>query len=201
LLQGEYVEGFRAYEARLLTNNDVGPLRNSPQWDGSPLEGRTLLLEAEQGLGDTIQFVRYAAVLREQNPKSIELVCHPALKTLLAGQCGIDRVYAFDEDIPDPGWDYWTPPLSIPHYCKTTLDTVPPASCTCALAERMAPAALPARRRTEAGQCGKVTRASKRHRPLVAAGNPGAAGGDRRNPLRQPAKALARTRPPPAECD
>lgn len=123
LRQGRYAEGWECLEARRWYAGFAARMP-CPRWQGEPLADKSLLIGYEAGHGDMIQFVRYAAVLRGQNPKSIELVCHPALKTLFAGQCGIDRVYAFDEDIPDPGWDYWTPPLSIPHYCGTTLDTI-----------------------------------------------------------------------------
>lgn len=124
LRQGRYADGWECLEARRWYAGFAARMP-CPRWQGEPLAGKSLLIGYEAGHGDMIQFVRYAALLRGQHPESIDLVCHPALKTLFAGQCGIDRVYAFDEDIPDPGWDCWTPPLSIPHYCGTTLDTIP----------------------------------------------------------------------------
>lgn len=96
-----------------------------PRWRGESLQGKSLLIAYEAGHGDMIQFVRYAQVLRQNAPASIDLLCHPALKSLFAGQCGIDRVYAFNEDIPICDWDFWSPPLSLPYYCRTRLETIP----------------------------------------------------------------------------
>ena len=72
---------------------------------GEPLAGKSLLIGWEAGHGDMIQFVRYAQVLREQKPRSIDLVCHPPLLPLFAkqGGLGIDRVFAFDAPLPDGG--------------------------------------------------------------------------------------------------
>jgi Flp pilus assembly protein TadD len=124
LRQGRYEEGWACLEARRWYAAFAARMP-CPRWQGEPLAGKSLLIGYEAGHGDMIQFVRYAAVLRERQPRSIDLVCHPALTTLLAGQCGIDRVFGFDETIPDGNWDYWTPPLSIPYHCRTTLETIP----------------------------------------------------------------------------
>lgn len=113
LRQGRYEEGWACLEARRWYAGFATRMP-CPRWQGEPLAGKSILIGYEAGHGDMIQFVRYAAVLREQDPASIDLVCHPALRTLFAGQCGIDHVHGFDEEIPDRGWDYWTPPLSVP---------------------------------------------------------------------------------------
>ena len=124
LRQGRYEEGWACLEARRWYAGFAARMP-CPRWQGEPLAGKSILIGYEAGHGDMIQFVRYAAVLRGQDPASIDLVCHPALKTLFAGQYGIDHVHGFDEEIPDWGWDCWTPPLSIPYYCRTTLETIP----------------------------------------------------------------------------
>jgi len=72
-----------------------------------------------------IQMCRYADILKKQDTAYITMVCHPALKTLFASMSSIDKVMAFDEDIPQSGWDFWTPPMSLPYYCNTRLDSVP----------------------------------------------------------------------------
>ena len=114
LRQGRYEEGWECLEARHWYAGFAARMR-CPRWRGEPLAGKSLLIGYEAGHGDMIQFIRYAAVLREQNPRTIDCVCHPALASLFAAQEGIDHVYAFDAAIPDRSWDYWTPPLSIPH--------------------------------------------------------------------------------------
>lgn len=124
LRQGRYEEGWHCLEARNWYAG-LAARMPCPRWQGEPLTGKSLLIGCEAGHGDMIQFIRYANVLRAHNPKSIDLICHPALKTLLADQCGIDHAYALDEGIPDNDWDYWTPPLSLPYFCGTTLDTIP----------------------------------------------------------------------------
>ena len=103
---------------------DFGPLRNAPQWDGSPLAGRTLLLEAEQGLGDTIQFVRYAAEIKRRGHEGqIILAAQTVLQTLLAGVAGVDLLV--NKDQPRPEFDVWTPLLSLPGTLGNTPTDVP----------------------------------------------------------------------------
>ncbi|SDH67348.1 tetratricopeptide repeat protein [Propionivibrio dicarboxylicus] len=124
LRHGHYEEGWSCLEARRW----YAPLEDKllcPRWHGEPLQGKSLLIVYEAGHGDMIQFVRYAQALRQQAPTSIDLLCHPALKSLFSVQCAIDRVHAFNEDIPVREWDYWSPPLSLPYYCRTRLDNIP----------------------------------------------------------------------------
>ncbi len=126
LRQGRYEEGWACLEARRWYAAFAARM-SCPRWTGEPLAGKSLLIGCEAGHGDMIQFVRYAAVLRKQGVRSIDLICHPPLQPLFAGQrdLGIDRVFAFDEPLPDGDWDFWTPPMSIPFHCRTTLATIP----------------------------------------------------------------------------
>src|SRR5207248_7533069 len=85
LLRGDFEKGWAEYEWRWqLPEFPYAPPRAFVQerrWDGSPLAGRTILLYAEQGLGDTIQFVRYARLAKEQGATVI-VACHaPPLRT------------------------------------------------------------------------------------------------------------------------
>src|SRR5262249_4231651 len=97
------------------------PLRQ-PRWDGSPLEGRTILIYSEQGLGDTIQFIRYAPLVQQRGGRVI-VEC-PSLLLPLFRKCpGIDFLVAEAE--PLPGFDVQVPVMSLPALFGTTLTTVP----------------------------------------------------------------------------
>ena len=124
LRQGRWREGWARLEARQWYDCLDGGL-SCPRWRGESLEGRRLLIGFEAGLGDMIQFARYAGVLRQRGASRVGIVCHPPLKRLFASLTGVDVVVAFDEDLPDADWDYWSPPLSLPHHCATQLETIP----------------------------------------------------------------------------
>ncbi len=124
LRQGRFEEGWPCLESR----DWYGALQahlDCPRWRGESLQAKSLLIGFEAGHGDMIQFARYAAVLKRQGAAHITLLCHPALKTLFVTLDGVDQVIAFDEVVPQTGWDCWTPLLSIPLYCLTRLDTIP----------------------------------------------------------------------------
>ncbi|OGT98218.1 MAG: hypothetical protein A2X80_06595 [Geobacteraceae bacterium GWB2_52_12] len=124
LAHGEYSEGWREYEWRFRKTNPV-PTRDlsQPAWDGSDLHGRTLLLHAEQGFGDTIQFVRYAVILAQRGERVIIECQIPALKRLLQSLDGVAEVVAAGE--PLPLFDCHLPMMSLPLVFQTTLETVP----------------------------------------------------------------------------
>ena len=124
LRQGRFEEGWRCFEAR----NWYAQLEKylpCPRWRGESLKGRSLFIGFEAGHGDMIQLCRYVGVLKAQGAARITLMCHPALKTLFSIMEGVDTVLAFDETFPASEWDFWTPPLSMPHYCQTRLDSIP----------------------------------------------------------------------------
>ena len=123
LSRGEFERGWSEFEWRL------SPLEArqcpQPRWNGSSVAGRTILLDAEQGLGDTLQFVRYGSLLRQQGGKVV-LVCQPRLVPLLAGGCpSIDQVVARGERVPP--FDVHLPLLSLPRVFGTTLANIPAA--------------------------------------------------------------------------
>lgn len=118
---GEYREGWREYEWRLAGCEPELPL---PVWRGEEISGRTILLECEQGLGDTLQFVRYATVVAEKGAQVVLRCQLPSLKPLLARVPGVTAVCVPGE--PLPPCDYQARLLSLPHLFDTTLDDMPP---------------------------------------------------------------------------
>lgn len=96
-----------------------------PLWRGESLAGKTILLHSEQGLGDTLQFVRYAAELAAQGA-TVHVEVQPPLKALLADLPGATSVLAFGD--PLPAFDYQCPLLSLPFAMDTKLATIPAAT-------------------------------------------------------------------------
>ena len=124
LLQGNYAAGWKEYEWRWRIPAFNAPARRfaQPIWDGGALAGGTVLLHAEQGLGDTLQFVRYAPLVA-QRCAQVVLECQPELKDLMRGVAGVQRVIARGEILPAFGAH--APLLSLPGIFGTTLDSVP----------------------------------------------------------------------------
>jgi tetratricopeptide (TPR) repeat protein len=123
LQMGDYAQGWPEYEWRWQRSQArVRPFAQ-PRWDGSPLEGRTLLLYMEQGLGDMIHFLRYAPLVKERGGR-IVVECPAMLLPLFATGPGIDQLVA--EGQPLPPFDVQAPLLSLPALVGTTsLDQVP----------------------------------------------------------------------------
>jgi len=121
---GEYAEGWELYESRLLPPNEAGRRKDHPQplWDGSPFPGRTLLLYWEQGLGDTLMFIRYAALARALGGRVVAQVQNPLLPVLRTCQ-GVDQLLAEGE--PLPPFDLHLPLLSLPRVFGTRPGSIP----------------------------------------------------------------------------
>jgi hypothetical protein len=98
------------------------PPYDRPRWDGAPLAGRTILLHAEMGLGDTLQFVRYADAVRRRGGRVI-LACQRPLARLLDGCPGVDLLVP--QDAPPPPFDVYAPLMSLPGLLGTTADAIP----------------------------------------------------------------------------
>jgi tetratricopeptide (TPR) repeat protein len=122
LLLGNFEQGWSEYEWRLKAPG--GPMRPShpPRWDGSPLAGRTVMLYWEQGLGDTVHFIRYAPLLKEQGARVI-VECQKPLTRLLAGCPGIDQLVAQGSTWPECDFQASLPGL--PGILGTSLTTIP----------------------------------------------------------------------------
>ena len=122
LLNGRLAEGWLEYEWRFRRKGREEGTLAKPRWDGSPLEGRTILLRCEQGLGDTVQFVRYAERVSERGGKVI-VQCQRQLTGLLSSCPGVDRVVAVGDPLPD--FDVHIPLMSLPLIFGTTLESIP----------------------------------------------------------------------------
>ncbi len=124
LTLGDYRRGFAAYEARWKRSGMSGrPRFRQPLWLGEyPLGNRTILLHAEQGLGDSIQFARYAPLLARGGARVI-LEVQPELKALLSGLDGVAAVIGRGET--PPPFDVQSPLASLPLALKTDPATVP----------------------------------------------------------------------------
>ncbi|HUB85972.1 MAG TPA: tetratricopeptide repeat protein, partial [Rhizomicrobium sp.] len=121
LLEGDFASGWDDYEYRVSTGRPPGPAF-APQWRGENPAGKTLLIYDEQGLGDTIQCLRYAAPLAKSGARVIVSV--PATLTDLASRVeGVHRVVASDG--APPPFDFCAPMLSLPLHCRTTLANIP----------------------------------------------------------------------------
>jgi tetratricopeptide (TPR) repeat protein len=124
LLRGEFLPGFKALEWRWLNKDFPDPRWKfaQPQWDGSDLTNQTIVLHAEQGFGDTIQFVRYVPLVAARGA-TVVFGCDPALRRLLKGTSGIGRWVDFGEALHP--FDVHCPLMSLPAAFGTTLQTIP----------------------------------------------------------------------------
>jgi tetratricopeptide (TPR) repeat protein len=124
---GRFPEGWAEYEWRW-RNTESALFRDRrwssvPLWLGrEPLAGKTILLHAEQGHGDTLQFCRYARLVGERGARVV-LEVHPALTRVMRRLEGVAQVISQDEPAPDV--DFQCPLMSLPLACGTTLETIP----------------------------------------------------------------------------
>ncbi len=124
LLRGDFERGWREYEWRWLSRGvrRIRPNFHQPLWDGSDLAGRPILLHAEGGLGDTVQFIRYAALVKQRGGRVV-VDSHPALVRLLSRCSGIDQIISRGFALPD--FDVHAPLMSLPFIFGTRLETIP----------------------------------------------------------------------------
>lgn len=126
LLLGNWKEGFAEFEWRKKQAESAWrfPARSRPEWLGrEDISGKTLLIRAEQGFGDTLQFARYGALAKARGARVI-LAVQPDLKRLLQnGLNGADSVIGLDE--PEPQHDFQVPIMSLALAFGTEAETVP----------------------------------------------------------------------------
>jgi hypothetical protein len=95
---------------------------NAPLWTGQPFVEQTLLITAEQGLGDTIQFIRYAPRVKARGG-TVAVECQAPLVDLLRSCSGIDQVIASGQALPHYNWHVSL--MSLPYIFQTTIETIP----------------------------------------------------------------------------
>lgn len=126
LALGDYAGGWPLYESRWrVPSLALAPRAGGkPRWQGSEdLAGRGVLLHAEQGFGDAIQFVRHAREVAARGAE-VTVACAPALKRLFARADGVARVVVAGREMP--AFDFHAPLMSLPLALGTTLATIPP---------------------------------------------------------------------------
>ncbi len=123
LALGDFARGWGEHEWRLRCTPHPGVQVNRPLWAGDDLSERTILLHFEQGFGDTLQFIRYARLVKERGGRVVVL-CQPPLVRLIARCEGVDL--AFDGLTGfEPQCHVQAPLLSLPHRLGTTVATIP----------------------------------------------------------------------------
>jgi Flp pilus assembly protein TadD len=130
LTMGRLEEGWREYESRWEVEAMSAPLPvlPRPRWIGQELNGETVLLYAEQGFGDTLQFCRYVPKVAAAGGRVV-LVVPNALRRLMATLDGVAVLMSEEGNAALPPFDYHCPLLSLPFAFDTTMQTIPaPAS-------------------------------------------------------------------------
>jgi Flp pilus assembly protein TadD len=124
LVDGAFEEGYRHYEWRWRAPSFHSPRRNfsQPLWQGEPFPGKTLLVHAEQGLGDSLQFCRYLPLLAPLGGRVV-LECPPPLVELLGQIPGVAAVITTGH--PLPPFDLHVPMLSLPRACRAEARLLP----------------------------------------------------------------------------
>jgi len=117
LLHGDFRNGWQNYAFRAAPSVPGGNL-----WNGEPLRGRSILLLSEQGLGDTIQFIRYARLLHREGAQ-VQACCPASLAEILQSAPGIERV--FPDVQPPLSCDWYVPLLNLPKVFGTRAGTIP----------------------------------------------------------------------------
>jgi tetratricopeptide (TPR) repeat protein len=125
LALGDYDTGWKLFEARWhIRSAQVGAALPGRHWTGDfPIEGKTILVSAEQGLGDTLQFCRYLPLLGAR--ANVVLGVPRPLARLLSGLPGVSRVVATGDTLPP--FDAWISMMSLPLAFRSTLATIPAA--------------------------------------------------------------------------
>lgn len=127
LLHGRFTEGWRDFERRwdVADCGFTRPVLRGPEWRGENLAGRSIVIYSEQGLGDTIQFVRFVPQLLQRGAR-VTFICHPGLIRLFRrfAEMGIEVI---GSSRADRQFDFQCALMSLPQRFGTTLATLPSA--------------------------------------------------------------------------
>ncbi|HJV22379.1 MAG TPA: tetratricopeptide repeat protein [Holophagaceae bacterium] len=125
LMEGHYLQGWEDIEARFEVKDQIVSMMEpfqQPRWDGSPFPGKTLLLHWEQGLGDTLMFIRFAKQVKALGGRVVAVV-QPGLVDLVAACEGIDEALA--DEAPLPPFDLHLPLMSLPRVLRIDEHSIP----------------------------------------------------------------------------
>jgi tetratricopeptide (TPR) repeat protein len=122
LMQGNFAAGWAEYESRWKVGLADDRKMTQRQWKGEPLNGERILIHAEQGFGDTLQFVRYVPLVAARGGQVV-LEVQPSLRRLLAGTAGAWQVISRGETLPEHAWQ--CPLLSLPLAFGTEMHSIP----------------------------------------------------------------------------
>ncbi|WP_244847361.1 tetratricopeptide repeat protein [Caballeronia sp. SL2Y3] len=136
LKTGRYEEGFALYEARYVESQEwidwTGRFAFEEQsrvpvamWRGEPLDGKSLLIVPEQGLGDAIQFARFIPMLKSQGVRKLTVACSPSLVRLFRSISAADAVIDATAALRFDEYDYKCYMMSMAFRLGTRLDTIP----------------------------------------------------------------------------
>jgi hypothetical protein len=130
MLRGDYAAAWTVSD-RILRARESAPTSHLPRhvqpvWNGEPLAGRRVLVRCYHGLGDTLQFIRYAPLV-SAIAAEVTVWAQPALLPLLATVQGIDRLLPLHDGSPDVEYDVDLELMELPHVFRTTLDSLPNA--------------------------------------------------------------------------
>ena len=133
LLRGDYAEGLPLFESRFeaFTAEFSGfrklhlRLRELPRWNGESLDGKRLLVWAEQGLGDTLMMMRFLPLISTLGSGAVTVYCPPALERIIAGTRGVDRVLTNEDAVEPQEFDLHCPMMSLPLAFGVCADSIP----------------------------------------------------------------------------
>ena len=126
--RGEFAAAWNVSD-RVLRERGHIPCSHLPRhfqyfWDGRPLDGKRVLVRCYHGLGDTIQFIRYAPLLKSR-AREVTVWAQPKLIPLLRSVSGIDRLLPLHDGAPNVEFDAEVELMELPHVFRTTTETIP----------------------------------------------------------------------------
>ncbi|MEG3639879.1 tetratricopeptide repeat protein [Magnetococcus sp. PR-3] len=130
LVQGQLREGFHNYQSRYHTKLfrkgvKALNLNRSTLWEGQELNGKSLVVLPEQGLGDQLQMIRYLPELKKRGVQRLELSCSQPLAKLFQQVPGIDNIYTDSAHVDLSQFDYYCMDMNLPHGFATELQSIP----------------------------------------------------------------------------